>query len=385
MPDAGHRRPPGKAERAQFNLGRALPFLALALTALADVFTPDQERFERLLVAAPALAAVTWSVRGTIGIGLLTMVVRGLLTFGRAEALIPELLASEVVIALVTASAAWVSMVRTRYEQDLREVTAVAEVVQRVVLRPLPDRLGRFDLHLLYVAAAAKARIGGDFYEAVRVPGAVRIMLGDVQGKGLGAVETASVLLGAFRATVNQAPDLPALADTLDEGLARYGGWDPDSDAAERFATVVLVELPDDQDIARLLSCGHPAPLIQRGSEVTPVAFTDPSLPVNLAGLAENHHRIEEVPFGPGDRMLLFTDGVSETRDRAGAFYPLETRLRGWARDPGADLPGLLHRDLAAYGVDGLDDDVAALLVVRPPEPVRPPERVRPSEPVHPA
>ncbi|MEU7511209.1 PP2C family protein-serine/threonine phosphatase [Streptomyces sp. NPDC042898] len=385
MPDAGHRRPPGKAERTQFNLGRALPFLALALTALADVFTPDQERFERLLVAAPALAAVTWSVRGTIGIGLLTMGVRGLLTFGRDEAFIPELLASEVVIALVTAAAAWVSMVRTRYEQDLREVTAVAEVVQRVVLRPLPDRLGRFDLHLLYVAAAAKARIGGDFYEAVRVPGAVRIMLGDVQGKGLGAVETASVLLGAFRATVNQAPDLAALADTLDEGLARYGGWDPDSDAAERFATVVLVELPDDQDIARLLSCGHPAPLIQRGSEVTAVDFTDPSLPVNLAGLAENHHRIEEVPFGPGDRMLLFTDGVSETRDRAGTFYPLETRLRGWARDPGAELPGLLHRDLAAYGVDGLDDDVAALLVVRPPEPVRPPELVRPSEPVHPA
>ncbi|MEU3481886.1 PP2C family protein-serine/threonine phosphatase [Streptomyces sp. NPDC033753] len=385
MPDAGHRRPPGKGERTQFNLGRALPFLALALTALADVFTPDQERFERLLVAAPALAAVTWSVRGTIGIGLLTMVVRGLLTFGRDEALIPELLASEVVIALVTASAAWVSRVRTRYEQDLREVTAVAEVVQRVVLRPLPDRLGRFDLHLLYVAAAAKARIGGDFYEAVRVPGAVRIMLGDVQGKGLGAVETASVLLGAFRATVNQAPDLAALADTLDEGLARYGGWDPDSDAAERFATVVLVELPDDRDIARLLSCGHPAPLIQRGSEVTPVAFADPSLPVNLAGLAENHHRIEEVPFGPGDRMLLFTDGVSETRDRAGTFYPLETRLRGWARDPGAELPGLLHRDLTAYGVDGLDDDVAALLVVRPPEPVRPPELVRPSGPVHPA
>ena len=247
----------------------------------------------------------------------------------------------------------------------------VAEVVQRVVLRPLPDHLGRFDLHLLYVAAAAKARIGGDFYEAVRVPGAVRIMLGDVQGKGLGAVETASVLLGAFRATVNEAPDLAALADTLDEGLTRYGGWDPESDAAERFATVVLVELPDDQDVARFLSCGHPAPLIQRGAEVTPVAFADPSLPVNLAGLAENHHRIEEVPFGPGDRMLLFTDGVSETRDRAGTFYPLETRLRGWAREPAAELPGLLHGDLAAYGVDGLDDDVAALLVVRPGEPSR--------------
>ncbi|MFD0071309.1 PP2C family protein-serine/threonine phosphatase [Streptomyces sp. NPDC127166] len=368
MPAAGHRPPPGTATRTQFNLGRALPFLVLVLTVLADLLTPDRERFDRLLVAVPALAAVTWSVRGTIGIGLLAMAARLLLNPTRDVTSPSELLASEAVIAAVTAVAAWVSRVRTRYEQDLQEVTAVAEVVQRVVLRPLPERLGRFELHLLYVAAAAKARIGGDFYEAVRIPGAVRVMLGDVQGKGLGAVETASVLLGSFRAAVNEARDLADLADRLDEGLARYGAWDPDSDAAERFATVVLVELPDGRDVVRLLSCGHPAPLLQRRSGVEAVHFADPSLPVNLAGLAENHHRIEEVPFGPGDRLLLYTDGVSETRDRAGTFYPLELRLRGWARQPAAELPELLHRDLAAYGAGGLDDDVAAVLLVRPPE-----------------
>ncbi|MER6096023.1 PP2C family protein-serine/threonine phosphatase [Streptomyces sp. NPDC001728] len=365
---AGHRGRPGTAARTQLNLGRALPFLVLVLTFLADVITPDRERFDRLLVAAPALAAVTWSVRGTIGIGLLAMAARLLLGVIRGEQLVPELVASEAVIAAVTAAAAWVSRVRIRYEQDLRELTAVAEVVQRVVLRPLPEHLGRYDLHLLYVAAAAKARIGGDFYEAVRIPGAVRIMLGDVQGKGLGAVETASALLGSFRAAVYDAADLAVLADRLDECLARYGAWDPDSDAAERFATVVLVELPDGGDTARLLSCGHPAPLVQRGSRVEPVHFADPSLPVNLAGLADSRHRIEEVPFGPGDRMLLYTDGVSETRDRTGTFYPLEPRLRGWAREPARDLPDILHKDLTRYGSGGLDDDIAALVVVYPPE-----------------
>ncbi|MFH9727704.1 PP2C family protein-serine/threonine phosphatase [Streptomyces sp. NPDC017254] len=366
---AGHPGRPGTATRTQFNLGRALPFLVLALTFAADLITPDRERFDRLLVAAPALAAVTWSVRGTIGIGLLAMGARLVLGLIRGEPLVPDIVANEAVIAGVTAAAAWVSRVRTRYEQDLRQLTAVAEVVQRVVLRPLPARLGRFELHLLYVAAEAKARIGGDFYEAVRVPGAVRIMLGDVQGKGLGAVETASVLLGSFRASVDDAPGLAALADRLDEGLARYGAWDPDSDAAERFATVVLVELPDGEDVARLLSCGHPAPLVQRGAEVEPVHFADPSLPVNLAGLADDSHRhVEEVPFGPGDRLLLFTDGVSETRDLTGTFYPLEVRLRGWAREPASEVPALLHKDLTRYGSGGLDDDVAALLVVHPPE-----------------
>ncbi|MFC7795099.1 PP2C family protein-serine/threonine phosphatase [Streptomyces cinereoruber] len=368
MPTAGSRARAGTAARVQLVISRSLPFLVVLLTALADLLTPEEERFDRLLVAAPPLAAVTWGVRGTIGIGLLAMAVRVLLGFDRGDSPLSGSFEGETVLAVVTAASAWASRIRTRREQDLRELTAVAEVVQRVVLRPLPHRLGRFELHLLYVAAAAKARIGGDFYEAARIPGAVRVMLGDVQGKGLGAVETASVLLGAFRASVHDAPDLAALADRLDEGLARHDPRDPGSDATERFATVVLVELPDDRDVARFLSLGHPTPLLQHGSEVRDVRFAAPSLPVNLTGLADSRHRTEEVPFGPGDRMLLYTDGVSETRDRGGAFYPLEARMREWSGEPAPEFLARLHRDLAAHGAGGLDDDVAALLVVRPPD-----------------
>ncbi|GHG26039.1 membrane protein [Streptomyces filamentosus] len=345
----------------------------MVLVVVADLITPDSERVDRLLITVPALAAATWSVHGTIGMGLLAMTLRALLVVVRGGPGAEDLLASESLILGITAASAWVSAVRTRYERDLAEVTAVADVVQRVVLRPPPPRLGPVELHLLYVAAAAKARIGGDFYEAVKIPGAVRIMLGDVQGKGLGAVETASVLLGAFRSTAYDAPDLPALADRLDEGLARYAAWDPDSDAAERFATVVLVELPDGRDTARLLNCGHPAPLLQHGDDVTAVEAADPSLPLNLAGLAESRHRVEEFPFGPGDRLLLYTDGVSETRDRDGVFYPLEERARRWVSAPSERVPELLHEDLAAYGDGGLDDDIAALLIARDKAPAEPP------------
>ncbi|MEU3607129.1 PP2C family protein-serine/threonine phosphatase [Streptomyces sp. NPDC035033] len=367
MSAAGPRpRPrPAPTTRTQVTLGRALPVLVMALVVAADLLTPESERVDRLLITAPALAAVTWSVRGTVVMGLVAMALRALLLVARGEPATDELLASEGLLLGITTASAWVSAVRTRYEQDLAEVTAVADVVQRVVLRPLPPRLGPVELHLLYVAAAAKARIGGDFYEAVQIPGAVRIMLGDVQGKGLGAVETASVLLGAFRSTAYDAPDLAALADRLDEGLARYAGWDPDSDAAERFATVVLVELPDGRGTARLLNCGHPAPLLQHGTDVTTVDVAEPSLPLNLAGLADSRHHVEEFPFGPGDRLLLYTDGVSETRDRDGIFYPLEERARRWVAAPSDRVPELLHQDLAAYGAGGLDDDVAALLVVR--------------------
>ncbi|MFF5970226.1 PP2C family protein-serine/threonine phosphatase [Streptomyces sp. NPDC012769] len=378
MPTGGSRLPAAPGTRAQFNLGLALPFLALSLVVVADLITSEGQHFDRLLVIGPALAAITWSVRGTLAIGVLAMGLRLVLAVAQGDPA-QDTVAAELVLAAVIAAAVWVSQVRTRYDRDLREVTAVAEVVQRVLLRPLAPRIGGVDLHLLYVSAAAKARIGGDFYEAVQVPGAVRVMLGDVQGKGLGAVETASVLLGAYRAAVTEAPDLAALADRLEEGLERYGAWDPDSDAAERFATVLLLEIPDDRDVVRLLSCGHPAPLLQHGGRVRPVPLTDPSLPLNLAGLCASRHRVEEVPFLAGDRLLLFTDGVSETRDRAGVFYPLEERMLDWTAEPGDRVLPLLHRDLASYGVNGLDDDVAALLVVRPPEPAAASEPAAPA------
>ncbi|MFE2233486.1 PP2C family protein-serine/threonine phosphatase [Streptomyces sp. NPDC059442] len=227
MSSDGDRPPPGSRTRRHRSLGRMLPFLVMALTVTVDLLTPQRERFDRFLAAVPALAAVSWSARGTVVIGLIAMAMRAVLSVSRGEPLVPDLLLNEAVLAAVTAVAAWASRLRERYERDLREVTAIADVVQRVVLRPLPSRLGPVGLDLLYVAAAAKARIGGDFYEAVRVPGAVRLMLGDVQGKGLGAVETASVLLGSFRAAVDQAPDLAALADRLEEGLGRYGAWAP--------------------------------------------------------------------------------------------------------------------------------------------------------------
>jgi hypothetical protein len=368
MPSGGHRPPSASGTRVEFNLGLALPVLALAAVVVVDLITSQGEHFDRLLVIGPALAAVTWSVRGTLTIGLLAIVLRLALGVAQGDTA-GDIVSAELVLVAVTAAAVWISRVRTRYEQDLSEVTAVAEVVQRVVLRPLAPRLGEVELHLLYVAAAAKARIGGDFYEAVRVPGAVRVMLGDVQGKGLGAVETASVLLGSYRAAVTDASGLAELADRLEEGLARYGAWAPESDAAERFATVLLLEFPDGQDVVRVLSCGHPAPLLQHQGRIRAVPLHDPSLPLNLAGLCTSRHRVEEVPFRPGDRMLLFTDGVSETRDRAGDFYPLEQRMGRWADEPGDRVLPLLHHDLATYGAGRLDDDVAALLVVRLPQP----------------
>lgn len=367
---AAHRPAPasGRAARRaelRYAVGRVLPFLVIVLATLADALSAPQERFDRFLIAAPALAAATWTARATAAIGGLAMVSTACLALARGGSLHPALLANETVLAAVTLAAAVSSRVRQRREAELRQVSAVAEAVQSAVLRPLPPRLGTVELRLLYEASDAWAHVGGDFYKALKVRDGVRIMLGDVQGKGLPAVEAASLLLGSFREAAYTAPDLPAIAQRLEASMARYAERAPESEAADRFSTVLLAEIPDDRPVIRLLSCGHPAPVVQRSGTVETVELSAPSVPVHLPVPVDEPFTVEEVPFGPGDRLLMFTDGVSETRDADGAFYPLEQRLRAWAGEPADRIPELLRGDLDRFGARGLDDDTTALLVVR--------------------
>ncbi|HEY1177306.1 MAG TPA: PP2C family protein-serine/threonine phosphatase, partial [Phytomonospora sp.] len=290
-----------------------------------------------------------------------------ILAAGRDESFASVTLVNQIALATVTAASVWVSRLRQSREHDLRQVRAIAETVQRVVLRPLPARLGRVDLHLLYHASAEHARVGGDFYKALRVGSGVRLMIGDVQGRGLPAVEMAALLVGSFREHAYAAADLPDLAARLERSIDRYVARAADSTVADRFATVLLAEIPDDAPVVRLLSLGHPPPLIQHDDTTRAVEFTRHSPPLNLRGLAAPEHRVEEVPFAPGDRLLAFTDGVTETRDADGVFYPLEERLRTWLRETDERVLPNLREDLAAHGGGDPDDDMTAILVVRRP------------------
>src|SRR5256886_11213460 len=77
-------------------------------------------------------------------------------------------------------------------EQKLADVTSVADVVQRALLPPLPGRVGPLELQVVYLAAAAEARVGGGLYEGARTPLRIRPVVGDAPGKGLEAGGTAA-------------------------------------------------------------------------------------------------------------------------------------------------------------------------------------------------
>jgi Stage II sporulation protein E (SpoIIE) len=97
-----------------------------------------------------------------------------------------------------------------------------------------------------------------------------------------------------------------------------------------------------------------------------------PGLPLGLSHLAEFPRDVTTLPFGPGDQLLFYTDGVSEARNTTGDFYPLsEHQALTAGQEPDAVLDRL-QRDVLRHVGHALDDDAAMLLLRREPALVQP-------------
>ncbi|HEU5429908.1 MAG TPA: PP2C family protein-serine/threonine phosphatase [Actinocrinis sp.] len=361
-----------------------------------------------LLAAAPAIACAGTGRRQCIALGCACALL-ALLPFQPGSEEFGERLVIAPTILIVTFATYLVAQRRLRTQRAYDEVRQIAEVTQRVLLRPVPARVGPIVTAVEYLSAASGAQIGGDFYEIIETPFGVRAILGDMRGNGLDAVSGASALLGAFREAGAVEPALEAVAARLDAALARraseirraelarltqpqpqpeLGGQgsaiaDAHRDAhaetwAEDFATAVLVQIPfggtdesrpDDPDAAAeatLVLCGHPSPFLVHGAETRPIESAACSLPLGLGSLVSEPYAATAitVPFGPDDALVLYTDGVSDARARGGTFFPLESTLRGVCDLPPDTIAGFLRGRLLEHMRGELNDD-AALLVLR--------------------
>ncbi|WP_327250890.1 PP2C family protein-serine/threonine phosphatase [Streptomyces sp. NBC_01244] len=315
--------------------------------------------FSRLLPAAPALAAAMWPVLPTVLLGTVCL----LLMIG-LSLVFPDLgtwwTASGIIA--VTVAAAYGSHVRLQRERTLFQVRLVADAAQQVVLSPMPRRLGNIEIESLYLAAAAEARIGGDFYEVVDTPFGIRLLIGDVRGKGLPAVGAAAAIVNAFREAAFGEAAMVDVARRLDASSTRYNSAFP-SDGAERFATALLVQIPHGGGRIDILNCGHPPPMLLNRRRLRVLESATPSPLISLAELVGDHYNVETYDFDPGDLLLLYTDGIAEARARDGEFFPLAAWMRRQPPTPPRELLTALHRDLLRYSRGRLDDDVAALAV----------------------
>ena len=240
----------------------------------------------------------------------------------------------------------------------LAAITRVAEAAQYAILAPMPERLGPLELAAAYVSAARDALVGGDMYEAIRQPDRVRLLVGDVRGKGLEAVRMATVVLGHFRSAAVECADLPELARQVDERLRPHLG-------DEDFVTALIAEIHDDGHCL-VVSCGHPPAMLAQDGALTPLGADD-SLPLGLGAAPQP----VQVQLRPGDRLLLYTDGLLEARDSSGAFVDLDRMLVPLvaAAEPVTAVSGVL--DALQEAVGGRLGDDLALVVAQYDPPAR--------------
>jgi phosphoserine phosphatase RsbU/P len=309
------------------------------------------------LVLSPAVTAVLagWSL--VLGAGLILGQPGPPGPAGPPWALVSHLS----VLVLLAAFAVGNSALRTAAQRRLGQVRAVARVAQSALLREVPSTVTAARLASRYVSAAAEARVGGDVLEVVPGP-RPRWLMGDTRGKGLPAVRLASVAMTSFRdACAQPGLSLPEVARVVDRSVTRAAG-------DEDFVTAVFAEL-DPRGWLQLVICGHPSPLrLSADGEMdalTPAVYSTP------LGLRPDL-QASTFTVNPGDRLVFYTDGLLEARDRAGRFFRLQDCLPTLRhRDLEAAADGLLDQLLAHTG-RRLDDDVALLLVEAAPLKIRP-------------
>ena len=136
------------------------------------------------------------------------------------------------------------------------------------------------------------------------------MLIGDVRGKGLDAVRIATIVLGEFRAAAADERDLEEVAARVDRRLSAYLD-------EEDFVTALMVDLGEDGS-CRIVCCGHPPAIISRLGELTSVQCPA-TVPL---GLGARPRAVSE-QLAPGDRLLLFTDGLVEARRPDGRFVEL--------------------------------------------------------------
>ena len=325
--------------------------VVLATIVFLDVVLGDIVLSASYAVAAVVAAAVT-TARRTAAIALLALVLSVLSGAWNDNFDTLDWSLRVTITAGLGALAVLSAWSRVRRERDLRQMTVIAETAQRALLRAMPTAVGSVGFAARYVSATQKALVGGDLYEVAASPYGVRVIVGDVRGKGLDAVQMAGTVLGAFRRSAFTQPSLAAIATDLDSVVTAVAG-------EEDFVTAVLAEFHDDHTMT-LVNCGHHPPLLVTATDgVDPVPT---GVPVPPLGLAPVPCAVTSRWPG-GSRLLIFTDGLVEARDRRGVFFPLAdnaTALRDGSLDEALDR--LLAR-LREHAGKRVNDDLALVLV----------------------
>jgi hypothetical protein len=250
--------------------------------------------------------------------------------------------------------------VKSPYGDTLHRVrrTRPMSPASELLLELLPPLT--FSCHRMVVSAVLEPcyDVGGDAYDYAVDQGTARFMVLDAMGRGLKAGLTCAAALAAIRAARREGRDLYDMVRAVDETLpAQF----PDL----RFVTGVLVDLDLDTGVLRYVNAGHPPPIVLRQGRAVRVLGGGRRLPL---GIDDAEFEIGEEHLEAGDRLLLYTDGVTEAYDRSGERFGLDRLTDLAQRGMSSRLPApetlrrLSHTVLEHQGGRPFDD--ATLLLV---------------------
>jgi PAS domain S-box-containing protein len=228
----------------------------------------------------------------------------------------------------------------------------IAETFQAAVLPRRMPSVGGMHFDPLYEAGKSEALVGGDWFDAFRIPdGRVVITIGDVQGNGLAAATAMAEARQSIRGAAAINPDPAVLLDAADRILT--------GDADDRFATA-WVGIVDPIDFSlRYASAGHTPPYL-READGTIRELEGGGLPLGLAGTLAQRRETLTALVDPGSLLVLFTDGLVESNRDALHDEALLAAALG-AAEP-ATVTAKELRD-AVLGSGAAHDDIALLLV----------------------
>ncbi len=239
----------------------------------------------------------------------------------------------------------------------------------------LPPRTFATDRVLVSAALEPAYEVGGDAFDYALAGDRLHVSIFDSVGHDLAAGLLASVGMASCRSTRRAAGTLPDIAVRADQAIAREFG-------AERYVTALLCDLSVTTGELRWIPCGHPPPLLIRGNKVVKELEHTPYPPLGLADLPRRRpapgHPVE--PWGSrsppvyteqleaGDRVLLYTDGVTDGRDAHGTRFGVDRLADFIIRNSseGMSAPETLrrlNRVITDYQTGRLSDDATIVLV----------------------
>lgn len=275
-----------------------------------------------------------------------------LLTAGSGRRIVPELVAFAERLAAHCAIAV----------DNARLYSAQADAARQLqenLLPPVLPEMPGFDLAARYQAAGEGVDVGGDFYDVFPVgPESWLLAVGDVQGKGPRAAAVTGLARYTIRAAATRGATSRGVLEALNSALLREEG-------GRRFLTLVYVtlDLSGPSPHAAVANAGHPLPVVVRaGGGIEPVG--DHGL---LLGVADDLPVTEcSLDLGPGDALVLYTDGVVETPRGKGILGEegLMEAIRGCAGAPADRIAETIMAEVLG-GAGSARDDVAVLVARR--------------------